>query len=1625
MRCDGRVFLLLLASFLAFCTPHPAANKGTRPAEVAPNAATSLPEPTVVPTRRIPSGHQGEVRLLEVTLKRDVMATAGEDGKVIVRHLPSYKHRHILDLGDERIDGLRFNRSGKYLSLATNARLQVVNLDTRAVEIDFERDDKQESIASLAYHEELKALAATHSDGRVDVVKAEGRICTLKPAKAAGSVAFLPKSNLLLVAETDTGIAFHDVSQPACSKTRMIPLAATLTMDALWPFADGNTFLVGALGEIRLIDVESGRILRTLTDPTIGVSVPVRLRMPDNGIVYSGLLVGRDLADSSKYNLQAAAWSFHGSASEPYRRYADYRPRPWPDDGRELVPEGDELVESAAPELPLPYELVPQSPEDGLGALTGGIEVSPDGRHAMVSTNGFSTHVWDLASEEIVAQFAVVPAQNLYGKSFGFFSGTPVAALFDGGRVWYFSTNDWSLISRSPVGGTDVTVEFVPGRPAIGIRSSGQPLTYITVGGEKFSENYFTLDRTWGAATGTRIIRSGFDGKTTLYEDSLDLASGTQLPLTKTVQKGVLSFDGSLFIGAAGLGDKEKIFAVDLNTNKLLKLPPEIASASLRPILITENYVIVTGGDAVRVDRATLTQVEPLPSLSNFFGVATTIPKTDRVLAARSNGSLALIDVETGSERDLSRPTLRITDLSLDPEGQIAAISCSDGQVRSLDFRQPEPVSSLAECEARSPVAQTNDGIFCSASYGVTLHKQGKQITPRPAPWENEGNNFSAQQFQFDGTRSALLSVGFSSLALHRAKTGEVLKRVSSDELGMTFGPGALSRDGKQVAVASASLTKTEVLWLDGELKEKRRLATKSGQVNGLSFSPDGTGLAVASSDGVFVYDQGSSSEDSPRLSLTRLPTIASDIRYDPSGKILWVAYALGEVHQVDVKSGAVLQVFSVGPGVTRLSLSENGHVWAFGADGIAILDQKRGEVAAHIRLTAQGGFFASASGGQYWASRQGLAAIRFRHRGFPLSFEQLDPYLNQPDVILSRLGLGNTPLYRAQNRARAIRLSRLGIDQDERPSFDGGPTLEFGEVPRRSPTGKLEISLKVLPHPESLRNLNIWVNGVPFPRIDGLPLSGNSYEGKLQLPIVADGSLLEFSASDASGRESPRRRFFVEGPPNAPRGSLRVLAVGVGDYGSPHLNLKLTTKDARDVARTFADTAGRYQRVETLTLLDRDATAKNIIEKGRAFLEATSPEDQVVIFFAGHGLRDEKDRFYFAAHGVDPEAPARAGLPMSEIEALVDGIPALQRLILIDSCFSGLVDELPEDGKIQALGGATVSAGEARGFTLASSPSSTTAADSRTVFYAAMDAGLADLRRGSGAVVIAAAAGREFALESSRWNNGVFSFSVLESLKTMAGDTDHDGVVSVAELQRRVAERVRSLTSGAQTPIARQENLVDPFRLGAARPLPSYTQGGLDRGISLSSDTLFRTLRPVVASPDLCSFTAQEGDKLVLLGPYFEVRQSSPFGSSVRPSPPVSERAMTLPAWMSEAGLTAFDTTVSSDGRVLGSLKDHVFQLHDFASGKLLYKLKAEPPLAGFGFDPNGDFLALIRADSVLELRALKSGELLAQQRLEVSSKEFSLHSASVRMSPGGDRFLVSLPGSEVLWERRGTCKE
>ena len=343
------------------------------------------------------------------------------------------------------------------------------------------------------------------------------------------------------------------------------------------------------------------------------------------------------------------------------------------------------------------------------------------------------------------------------------------------------------------------------------------------------------------------------------------------------------------------------------------------------------------------------------------------------------------------------------------------------------------------------------------------------------------------------------------------------------------------------------------------------------------------------------------------------------------------------------------------------------------------------------------------------------------------------------------------------------------------------------------------------------LSKLLVYVNDVPLYGSAGKDFTTGAGETKstnVSLDLSAGINTIKVVTMNKNGLESLPQSFEIKYNNAYFKPSLYLVSIGVSEYQQSNYNLKFAAKDANDVA-TLLGQSGAYENIHSKVFTNQQATKSNILGL-RSFLDQAGVDDVVVIFIAGHGVLDNSYNYYFATHNMDFNNPADGGLPYDAIEQLVDGIACRNKALFLDTCHSGEldVDDVEESNqKIQAPGGVSFrSTGKLVKLKENSFGLENTLELSKTLF--------GDLKKGTGATVISAAGGTEFAREGERSQNGLFTYCLLQGIETRMIDIDRNRSYSVSEIQRYITEQVIELSNGEQVPTSREENLANDFRV-------------------------------------------------------------------------------------------------------------------------------------------------------------------------------------------------------------------
>ena len=432
--------------------------------------------------------------------------------------------------------------------------------------------------------------------------------------------------------------------------------------------------------------------------------------------------------------------------------------------------------------------------------------------------------------------------------------------------------------------------------------------------------------------------------------------------------------------------------------------------------------------------------------------------------------------------------------------------------------------------------------------------------------------------------------------------------------------------------------------------------------------------------------------------------------------------------------------------------------------------------------------------------------------------FDEFDLRFNRPDQVLQQLGSTDMSRIRAYQLAYQKRLRRAGQTEESISQKRSRPvvniTNEF-QVPlvTSEPTVRLNITLRdTTAH---IDRLYIWVNDVPIYGLAGKALPpGPMHSLTIVVPLGQPDAIgnienqrqvVQVACTNESGTSSYRRTLRLQSDfyDRMPK-RIHFVGVGVDRYRDTTLNLHYSVKDIRDLATLFGQLNERrlHQRDTStfLTLLNEQVTRENILAVKRRLRTHVGPADLVVVALSGHGLLSDSLDFYYGTHDVDLLHPERRGLAYTDLESLLDSLPTQQKVLLLDACHTGEVDRQISQTTITkpAVTAGVIERGGVVGGT---------ALPAATDAFTLMQQTYNSLTRGTGAFVVAAAGGHQYAYEGETWRNGVFTYALLQALQEKKANADNNSVISIREVATYVQQQVYRLTKGRQLPAIRTGN--------------------------------------------------------------------------------------------------------------------------------------------------------------------------------------------------------------------------
>ncbi len=221
-------------------------------------------------------------------------------------------------------------------------------------------------------------------------------------------------------------------------------------------------------------------------------------------------------------------------------------------------------------------------------------------------------------------------------------------------------------------------------------------------------------------------------------------------------------------------------------------------------------------------------------------------------------------------------------------------------------------------------------------------------------------------------------------------------------------------------------------------------------------------------------------------------------------------------------------------------------------------------------------------------------------------------------------------------------------------------------------------------------------------------------------------------------------------------------LLIGVDTYGEGLKPLPAAAKDVAALREVLLNSQmGSFDEAKPLVNPTQPEMAREI----ELWFQDRQPEDLVLLFFSGHGVKDDRRDLYFAATNTEKNRDrlVRSTATAARfIHDCIHGCKAKYQVLILDCCFSGAFGDwvARDDGEIP----------------------------------------LKEQLGAEGRVVLTSTSAVDYAFEEKGADLSIYTRYLVEGIATGAADEDGDGVITVDELHRYAGRKVKE-TSPTMSP--------------------------------------------------------------------------------------------------------------------------------------------------------------------------------------------------------------------------------
>jgi len=825
---------------------------------------------------------------------------------------------------------------------------------------------------------------------------------------------------------------------------------------------------------------------------------------------------------------------------------------------------------------------------------------------------------------------------------------------------------------------------------------------------------------------------------------------------------------------ATGSSDKT-IMLWETTSGKLLKTftghKSGVYSVSFSP---DGKYIISAGYDktAKLWDVATGAEIRSFVGHTALLNCAMFSYDGKNIITASSDKTAMLWDVTTGKNTmTFEGHSGIVTSIAFSPDGKSVLTGHSDKTAKLRNINTGNDIMTFSgHTKMINSVAFSNNGkLVITASADSTAKIWDRFTGELLRTLVGHTGSVSSAAFSPDSATCATASFD-KTVKLWDVKTGKLIQTLTGHSA--TVKAVVFSPDGKKIL--SGAWDNTAKLWEVASGKLLMTFAHESNFVESVAFSPDGTKVLIGyDNPEAMVFD---ATTGKLIQKIDKHDWFVSAVAYSPDGKYILTGSWDNTAKLSDAANGKEIKTFSGHAGwVNSVAFSPDGKYILTGSKDATtrLWDISTGKEIMSLISIDSSDWVVTSANGLFDASPGAMKLMYYVVGKEPIDLDQIKDRYYEPGLLQKMLGYQDEKI----RNVTALNEIKLFPEVQLSQNSDQAGKLKIDLTNRGGGIGKVVVYINgkevasdargEKPDPTAKEvTLNVDIKNHPYLIPSGknvIEVKAYNAEGYLS----SRGIQMVYNQEETAATEYPR---------------LFILTLGVSDYTGDKIDLKFAAKDAEDMANTMeivgkrlfgADKTFVYRMTTNQKDEKSQPTKANIIAKFDELAKLEKSTDLFIVYLSGHGINwggQDGDFFYLVKDAYtgsldaynDPDIRKSCTISSAELTEMIKKVPALKQVLMIDACASGkMVENLVAKREIA---------------------SSTVRALDR-------------MKDRTGMHIITGCTADAVSYESSRYGQGVLTYSLIEGMK---GTALRDGkFIDVSLLFQKARDRVPELAAG------------------------------------------------------------------------------------------------------------------------------------------------------------------------------------------------------------------------------------